>query len=218
MWPAAVSLLFFDLSEFKIYWRGPPEDRDGDLDPRPGFVDFLHHAVEGGERPVRHPHVFTDLEPDRGFRPFDAVGHLALDPVGFDIGNRHRLLVRTKETSHLGRILDQVVDFVSEVAFDQDVAGEKFPLRVDLASAAHLDNLLGRYENLFEFLQEATLARLFANGFRHLLFEVGISVNDVPAHSHFWAIQNSRVSRHDRNRGLETRLCAAPRRQRGRTG
>ena len=175
--------------------------------------------LKEAKRPVRHPHVFANLESDRRFRPLDAVGHLALDPVGFDIGNRHRFLVRAQEAGHLGRVLDQMVDFVGKVAFDQDVAREELPLGVDLAPAAHLDDLLGRYKNLLEFLREATLARLLANGFRHLLLEVGISVNDVPAHSHFWAIRIiAEVSRRARSQGLKTRLCATPRRRGGRTG
>src|ERR1700722_18188981 len=182
-------LLLLDLPEFQIDWRRTAEDGHGDLDPRAGFVDFLDHPVEGGEGPVRHPHVFADLEPDCRFRPFDAIGHLPLDPISLDIGDRHRFLVGAEEARHLGRVLDQMVDLVGKVAFDQDIAGEELPLRVDLAPAAHLDDLFGRHEDLLELVGEAALARLLANGFRHLLLGVGISVNDVPTNVHVWAFR-----------------------------
>src|SRR3984885_625623 len=198
---------------------GAAEDGHRDFDTRSGFIDFLDHAVEGGERPVRHPHVFANLEPYRSFRPLDAVGHLSLDPIRFNIGNRHRFLVRAQEAGHLGRVLDQVVGLVGEVAFDEDIAGKELALGVDLAPPAHLDDLLGRYEDFLELVGEAALARLLANGFSDLLLEVGIGVNDVPAHSHIWAIRIiAEVSRRARSQGREKRLFAAPRRRRGRTG
>ena len=53
--------LLFDLPEFEVDRRGAAEDGHSDFDMRSGFVDFLNHAIEGGERPVRHPHVFTNL-------------------------------------------------------------------------------------------------------------------------------------------------------------
>jgi hypothetical protein len=34
----------------------------------------------------RYADVSTDLEPDRRFRPLDAVGRLSLDPIGLDVG------------------------------------------------------------------------------------------------------------------------------------
>src|SRR6202021_2492236 len=87
------------------------------------------------------------------------------------------------------------------------------------AAAAHRARLPGRGENILEFILKASLTRLFLNGFQHLLFEVGISVNDVPAHSHIWAIRIiAEVSRRARSQGREKRLFAEPRQRRGRTG
>src|SRR5579871_1223694 len=128
-----------DLAEFEIDRRRPAEDRHRDLDPRTGLVDFLDHAVEGSERSVGDAHVFPDLEPDRRLGPLNPVGDLSLDSIGLDIGDRHRLLVRAEEAGHLRRVLDQVVDFVGEVALDQHVAREELSLRVDLAPTADFD-------------------------------------------------------------------------------
>src|SRR5271156_7119130 len=96
----AVFLLLFALPEFEVDRRGAAKDGHSDFDTRSGFVDFLDHAIEGGERPVRHPHVFADLEPDRSFRPLDAVGHLSLDPISLDIRDRHWFLVGAEEARH----------------------------------------------------------------------------------------------------------------------
>src|ERR1700677_4645031 len=85
--PAAF-LLLFDLPEFEVDRRGAAEDGHSDFDARSGFVDFLDYAIEGGERPVRHPHIFANLEAYRSFGRLDAVGLLSLDPIRFNIGNR----------------------------------------------------------------------------------------------------------------------------------
>jgi hypothetical protein len=90
------------------------------------------------------------------------VGDLTFDPVGLEIRDRHRLLVGAEKTGHLGRVLDQVIDLVGEVAFDQHIAGEELSLRVDLAAAAHLDDRFGRNENILELFVQAFLTRLMA--------------------------------------------------------
>ena len=115
---------------------------------------------------------------------FDTLGDLALDALGLGIGDRHRLLVGAEKAGDLRRILDQMVDIVGEVAAHQHIARKELALRIDLAAAAHLDDLLGRHEDFFEFVGEAALRRLLADGFGDLLLEIRIGVDDVPAHAH----------------------------------
>ena len=128
------------------------------------LVDLLDHAVERGERPVGDPHVLADLEADRRLRTLDALGDLALDPLGLVVGDRHRLVVGAEEAGDLRRVLDQVIDLVGQVALHQHVAGEEFPLRVDLAAATHFDDVFGRDQDFLELPFEAALGRLLANG------------------------------------------------------
>src|SRR5579872_7146509 len=173
-----------DLPELQIHRRRAAENRDGDFDARARLVDFLDHAAERGERPVGDPHLLADVEADRGFRPLDAFGDLALDSLGLDVGDRHRLLVGAEKAGDFRRVLDQVVDVVGQIAFDQHVAGKELSLRTDLAAAPDLDDLLGRHHDLFELLGEAALRRLLFQRFGDLLFEIRISVDDVPAHAH----------------------------------
>jgi len=70
---------------------------------------------------------------------------------------------------------------VGEVAFHQDIAGEELALGVDLAAAAHLDDLFGRHEDLVEKFGKTALGDLFLDGGGELVLEILIGVNDVPA-------------------------------------
>src|SRR5262245_66617641 len=53
------------LSELELDRGGAAEDRHRDLHPRPPLVHFLDHAIERGERAVRHPHLLAHLERHR---------------------------------------------------------------------------------------------------------------------------------------------------------
>src|SRR5215212_2503072 len=56
---------FLHLAEFELHRRRTPEDRHRHLDARASVIDFLDHAIEGRERPVRHPHLLADFKRDR---------------------------------------------------------------------------------------------------------------------------------------------------------
>src|SRR5262245_66636317 len=56
---------FLHLSHLEFHLRRAAEDGDRDLEPRTLVIDFLDHAVEGGERPLAHPHLLAHLEGDR---------------------------------------------------------------------------------------------------------------------------------------------------------
>src|SRR3569833_2759971 len=47
-----------DLTVFELHRSGPPENRNFPLETRTLLVDILDDAVEAGERPVGHPHLF----------------------------------------------------------------------------------------------------------------------------------------------------------------
>src|SRR5262245_2231877 len=59
------SLQLLHLSHLAFHPRRAAEDGDRDLEPRTLVIDFLDHAVEGGERPLAHPHLLAHLEGDR---------------------------------------------------------------------------------------------------------------------------------------------------------
>src|SRR5262249_41599586 len=59
------SLQLLHLSHLEFHPRRAAEDGDRDLEPRTLVIDFLDHAVEGGERPLAHPHLLAHLEGER---------------------------------------------------------------------------------------------------------------------------------------------------------
>jgi len=73
---------------------------------------------------------------------------------------------------------------VGEVHLDQHIARKKLALGIDLATAPHFRDLLGRHQHLLEQVLKSALLGLLADGFGDLLLEVRIGVNDVPAHAH----------------------------------
>jgi hypothetical protein len=74
-----------------------------------------------------------------------------------------------------------VVDLVGKVALHEHVAREELALRIDLAAAAHLDDLLGRDQHLLELVGQAALLGLVLDRLGDLVLEVRIGVDDVPA-------------------------------------
>src|SRR4029077_12251567 len=59
---SVVSLQLLHLPEFQLHRRGAAEDRDRDLEARAALVDFLHRAVERGERAVGDADLLADFE------------------------------------------------------------------------------------------------------------------------------------------------------------
>src|SRR6266850_8458272 len=81
--PLSSQLLY--LSHLQFHPRRPAEDGDRDLEPRAPVVDFLHYAVERGERPLGYPHLLTHLEGDRRLGPLDALLDLVHDARGLGV-------------------------------------------------------------------------------------------------------------------------------------
>ncbi len=76
--------------------------------------------------------------------------NLMQDVRRFRIRNWYRLFVRAKETGHFGCVPNKVIGLVGEVHLGQHVAGEELALGGVLLSVAHVHELLGRYDDLFE--------------------------------------------------------------------
>jgi hypothetical protein len=110
--------------------------------------------------------------------------HLVEDAHGLLFRDRNRLVVRAEEARHLRRILDQQERRVGHLHLHEHVAREEFALRMDLATAAHLDDVLGRNQHLLEKVIKAGGLRPLLDGLRDLLLEVRVGVNDVPALCH----------------------------------
>src|SRR5436190_5776748 len=171
---------FLHLPHLELHAGRAAEDRDRDLEARARVVDLLDHAVERGERTLGDPHLLADLKGDRGLRPLDALLHLRHDAVGFRLGDRLGLVVGAEKARDLGRVLDEMVGLVSQVHLHQHVAGKKLALGVDLLSAAHLHDLLGRHHDLIEQMIEMTLLGLLADRLGDLALEVRVGLDDVP--------------------------------------
>src|SRR3954463_12305455 len=77
-----------------------------------------------------------------------------------------------------------MVGLIGELHLHQNVAREKLALGVDLAAAAHLNDLLLWHHDLVEQMIEVPLLGLLANGFRDLVLEVRVGLHDVPALGH----------------------------------
>ncbi len=170
-----------DLPEFQFDRRRAAEDRHRDLDARAALVDLLDGAVERSERPVRDADLLADFERHRRLRPVDALLHLLQDALRLGFRDRHRLVVGAEEAGDLRRVLDEMVGLVGEVHLHQHVAREELALGVDLAAAAHLGDLFLRHQDLVEQVVEPALLGLLADGFRDLVLEVRVGVDDVPA-------------------------------------
>src|SRR5215213_3328497 len=179
-----MKLQLLHLPEFQLDRGRPAENAHRNLHPRAGIVDFFHRAVKGRERSIRNADLFSDLERDRRFRPFDSLLHLLQDARRLGVRDRHRLVITAEKSRHLWRILDQMVSLVRKVHLHQDVARKKLALRVDLAPAPDLDDLFLRNDDLIEQMVQVALLGLLANGFGDLVLEVRVGLHDVPALAH----------------------------------
>src|SRR5262245_20999996 len=141
------SLKLLHLSEFQFDRRSAAEDRHSYLHARAALVDFLDDTVEGSEWSIRHAHLLSDFERNRGLRPLDAFLHLVQDAIGLRVRNRHRFLFAPEKAGDLRRVLDEVIDLVSEIHLHQHVTLEELPLRLDLAAASCLGDLFLRYQD-----------------------------------------------------------------------
>src|ERR1700730_335137 len=177
-------LQLLHLPELELDRGSPAEDRDRNLDPRAGIVDFLDDAVERGERPVGHPNLLAHFESDRGFRPLDPLLHLVQNSRRLGVRDRHRLLVGAEKAGDLRRILDEVIGLVRQIHLHQHITGEELALRIDLAAPPDLHDLFLRDHDVLEQVRQPALARLLADRVRHLLLEIRVSVDDVPALRH----------------------------------
>src|SRR5262245_66108123 len=80
------------LSELELYGGGAAEDRHRDLHPRLPLVHFLDHAIERGERAVRHPHLLAHLERHRRHPLFATSPPLVTNARPFRLGRRRSLV------------------------------------------------------------------------------------------------------------------------------
>src|SRR5215471_604934 len=182
----ALSLLH--LPELELDRGRPPEDRHRHAQLRLVVVDVLDGAVEVGERALAHPHRLANLEQHLGLGLLHALLHLLQDVLHFLVADRRRLpAVRPADkTRDLGRVLHQVPGVVGHVHFDEHVAGEELPLGDVLLAALHLDDLLGRHQDLAELLLHACAVDAIEQRLLHRLLETRVGVNHVPAHRHFF--------------------------------
>src|SRR5262249_62248290 len=97
------------LSELELYGGGAAEDRHRDLHPRLPLVHFLDHAIERGERAVRHPHLLAHLERHRRLPPLTAFLPLLHHARPFRVRGRSPLGLGAAAAARLWRLLGGVL-------------------------------------------------------------------------------------------------------------
>src|SRR5258706_13825334 len=194
LWRPPRLLCLFDLSEFQFHRRRPPEDRHRHAQLRLVVIDVLDRSVEVGERPFPHPHRLADLEQHLGLGFLHAFLHLLQDVFHFLLADGRRLpSVRpADETGDLGRVPHEMPGVVGHVHFHEHVAGEELALRDVLLPAFHLDDFLGRHQDLAEFFLHAGALNSIQERALYGFLESGVGVHHVPAlgcvsgHSYFF--------------------------------
>ena len=133
---------------------------------------------------VGDAHLLADLERDRRLGMIHPFLHLLQDRHRLALGDRHRLVAGAEETRDLRRVLDEVIGLIGHVHLHEHIAREELALGIDLAAAAHLDDLFGRHDHVLEQLLELVLRDLLANVLGDLALEVAVRLNDIPALGH----------------------------------
>ena len=172
--------IFLHLQEIQFDRRRAAEDRHHHLQRVLVEVHLVDHAVEAGERPFVDPHLLALLEHVLRLRLLGRRPHLLENLLDFVFAERRRLRARADEPGDLRRVLHDVPRVVGHVHLDQDVAGEKPLRRHDLLAAAHLDDVLGRDQDLADVVLQPVRLHALAERLGDLLLEPRVRVDDVP--------------------------------------
>src|SRR6185312_855784 len=177
------SLRFFDLREVELDWRGAAEDADQHAELLLLGLHFFDDAREVGERTLDDANVLALVEADARLRLGRAVGHLRVDRGDVLLGNRRRV-GPAEEAGDLGRVLDEVEGLLVELHLDEHVARIELAGRGAALPLDHLENRLGRDEDLPELGILAHLLDALLQRQASLVLVAGIRVHHVPLHRH----------------------------------
>src|SRR4029079_19658016 len=141
----------FDLAEIELDRRRPSQDLDRNANLALLVIHLFDDTAEVVERNVGHAHDLTGLEQDLRPRLVDAFLHAIQDLLRLSIADRRGpIAAAADETEHLRHFLDQMPGLVVHLHLHEDVAREEPALALATLSFTHLDDLLGRHENLAE--------------------------------------------------------------------
>src|SRR5690606_20464054 len=88
------------------------------------------------------------------------------------------------EAEDLGDLLHEMPGLVVHFHLYEHVPREELALALAALALPHLDDLLGRHENLAEFGLEPVALDALLEGLRHLVLVVRVRVDDVPLLGH----------------------------------
>src|ERR1700754_84969 len=192
--PARGPLGLLHLAELELDRGRTTENEHRDAQAALFVVDFLDHAVEVVERTIGDADHLARLEEDLRTGLFDTLANAAQDGIGLAVADRVRTVGGAADEPHdLRGFLDQVPALVVDTRglaarigldLDEDVTGEERALTATLLAAAHLDDFLGRNQDLTELLFHALALDALFEGLANLLLEPRIGVNHVPALAH----------------------------------
>src|SRR5438093_7614028 len=177
-------LELLDLQEIQFDGRRSPEDRDHHLQRRPVLVDLVHETGEVGERAIHDAHRVPSLEVEFRLRLLRRDRDLIDDAVHLLLGERRRLEPRAYEAGHLGSVFHDVPSGVVHLHVDQHISREELLLRDDLGPVAHLDDILGRDEDLADVFVHPERLRALLEALADLVLIAGVGMNDVPLLRH----------------------------------
>src|SRR6185437_2292558 len=120
--------------------------------------------------------------------------HATQDLVRLLVGDGGGLLRRAAdEAEHLGDVPHQVPGLLVHLHLHQHVAGVELALALALLAVAHLDDFLGRHQDLAEALVEPGTRDALLQRLRHTVLEIRVRMHDVPSQRHVhppWPVRN----------------------------
>src|SRR4029077_290179 len=132
------------------------------------------------EGPLDDPHLVPLLEGGLELRLLRALLHLAQDPLDLFGPQWHRLRTGADEAGHLGRRAHQVPGRVGQLHLDEEIAGEKLLLGLDLLALPNLPHLLGRHDHAADHVLESEDLGARLDGRRDLVLETRVGVDHEP--------------------------------------
>ena len=177
----------FDLPVFEFHWSRAAEDTDGDTQLAALGVDLFDDAALVLERAVGDLDHFADTKADLRFDlvlTFADLGEEALDFVGT---HRDRAILRSGESDHPGRVLDEIpclvhelLGIVEQVHVHDEVPGEKLPGRLGFLAALDLGDALRGQDDFVNVVAHFLGLDALYEIVMHLVFLAGKHMHHVP--------------------------------------
>src|SRR5690606_10446897 len=179
----ALRLLY--LTEIELDGRRAAQNLHRDSDFVLLVVDVLDDAAEIVERTVGDPNDLSRLEQDLRPRLVHALLDAVQDRHRLALADRRRLVAgAADEPEDLRHLFHEMPGLVVHFHLYEHVAREELALALAALAFPHLDDLLGRHENLAELVLEPVALDPLLERLLHLVLVVRVRVDDVPLQRH----------------------------------